>query len=264
MKIGVSTSSLFMRANNDECFDIFREIGVDICEVFLTTFSEYNEKYGKLLKSVKGDIEVNSVHVLNTNYEPQLYSRHEKVKADAFYFLEEVMKVARKLEAKYHTFHGVARLKKTPIDMNFDFIGERTAEIIKKAEEYEVLLSYENVHWAYYNYPGFFRELKARCGALKGTLDIKQAVQSGFDYEDYIDDMNKDIVTVHVSDIDDSGKICLPGEGKFNFRRLFSKLSDCGFDGAVLIEVYKESYENYAQLKRSLEYLKDIQEVLNI
>ncbi len=259
MKIGISTSSLFMRVNNDRCFDVFRDIGVDVCEVFLTTFSEYNEEFGKILKSVKGNIEVNSVHVLNTNFEPQLYSKHDKVKADAFGFLRGAMAAARETDAKYYTFHGVARLKKTPINMDFGFIGDRTAEIMRTTEEYGVELSYENVHWAYYNYPGFFRELKARCPGLKGTLDIKQAAQSGFDYEDYIEDMKGDIVTVHVSDIDDAGKICLPGQGSFNFRRLFTRLADSGFDGAVLIEVYKESYDDYSQLKKSLEFLKEIQ-----
>ncbi len=258
MKVGISTASFFCRLENDKCFGELRRAGADVCEVFLNTYSEYNQNYGELIGKAKGDIEVHSVHVLNTNYEPQLYNRSEKVERDAFALLDGAMSAGEKMGAHYHSFHGVARLKKTPINMDFDFIGERTNKIIDCASKHGITLAYENVHWAYYNYPGFFGELKKRCPALKGTLDIKQAAQSGYAFEEYIKDMGEDIVTVHLSDFDPNGRIVLPGKGIVDFSELFKRLMGAGFDGAALIEVYKESYREYGELKESLDYLKEI------
>ena len=118
-------------------------------------------------------------------------------------------------------------------------------------------LAYENVHWCYYNYIGFFTELKKRVPDLKGTLDIKQARQSGIDYREFLNEMGSDIVTVHLSDIDNNGKMCLPGRGTFDFDQLFTLLKEVGFDGALLIEVYKNDFENIDELIQSYNFIKN-------
>jgi len=258
MKIGVSTASLFLREYNEDAIKTLDSLAIDSTEVFLASYSEYTHKFGELLKSNKGNIDVHSVHVLNTQYEPQLYSNHLRAKEDAFSYLNDVMDIAKMLGAKYYTFHGIARLKKTPIVSDFDIIGEKTNEIIVCCEKYGVALSYENVHWAYYSYAGFFSELKKRCPKLKGVLDIKQARQSEIDYNEYINDMGSDIVTVHISDIDENGKIVLPGRGLFDFPTLLKRLKDKGFNGAILIEVYKDDFKNIIELKQSADYIKEL------
>ena len=257
MKLGISTSSLFLKANNDEAMALFKEWELPVAEVFLTTFSEYDRDFGRLLHEINGQTEVHSVHVLNTNFEPQLYNRHPKVRADAYRFLDLAMQAAEELHAKYYTFHGWARLKNTPVNMNYDKIGADTREIMETCKRHGVTLSYENVHWAYYNAPGFFKEVQAREPDLAATLDIKQARQSGVPYPAYLEEMRGALSTVHLSDVDEKGNICLPGRGKFDFYRLFSKLNEIGFSGAALIEVYPESYETYDELLSSLDYLKE-------
>ena len=119
-------------------------------------------------------------------------------------------------------------------------------------------LAYENVHWAYYNYIGFFREIKKRTTGLKGTLDIKQARQSDISVIDLIEEMNSDIVTVHLSDIDENGKMCLPGKGITDFKDLFLRLNDVGFDGALLLEVYQNDYKEYKELLDSYQYISEL------
>ncbi|MBO4323381.1 MAG: sugar phosphate isomerase/epimerase, partial [Clostridia bacterium] len=93
---------------------------------------------------------------------------------------------------------------------------------------------------------------------LRATLDIKQARISGYGVYDYIEEMKGRINTVHVSDVDPSGKRALPGKGITDFYRLFSVLKDAGFDGGALIEVYKDDYKDMEELKESLEYLENI------
>jgi phenylalanyl-tRNA synthetase alpha chain len=97
-------------------------------------------------------------------------------------------------------------------------------------------------------------------GDLKGTLDIKQARDSGEGYIPFLEEMGRDIVTVHVSDVDSNGRLCLPGRGTFDFKELFKRLDGVGFSGAVLIEVYKENYNELEELFNSLQYLKDLAE----
>ncbi len=75
--------------------------------------------------------------------------------------------------------------------------------------------------------------------------------------------MGGDIAHVHVSDIGTDGKMCLPGEGTFDFEELFRRLKGVGFDGPVLIENYNTDYGDLLQLKRSYEFLAELCEKYN-
>ncbi|MBQ8343379.1 MAG: sugar phosphate isomerase/epimerase, partial [Clostridia bacterium] len=94
MQTGISTASLFMRKNNEEALPLLNDLGVKTAEVFLTSFSEYGKAFGNLLAKVKGGLFVNSVHALNTEFEPQLFSAHPRVKGDAYGWLDKVLESA--------------------------------------------------------------------------------------------------------------------------------------------------------------------------
>ena len=223
MITGVSTSSLFLREMNEDALSVLGGLGVRATEVFLTTFSEYTEEFARLLAERKGDLFVNSVHILNTEFEPQLFGQHPRAKADAFRLLHGAMRAAHIFGAGRYTFHGTT-----------------------------------NVHWALYNRPGMFAPLRRLCPELLGVLDVKQARLSCWPYQMYIKDMEGCISHVHLSDVDERGNICLPGQGVFDFEECLRRLKDAGFDGAALIEVYPKDYGDYIELKRSCDYLDEI------
>lgn len=260
MQVGISTASLFVREPTENALEFLSKNGVATAEIFLESYCEYSDEFGDILKKVKGDMPVHSVHVLTTQYEPQLYSINERAKSDSFKLLDMAMSVGEKVGAKYYTFHGGARFKKTPFKINYDRVGKITQEIIDVCASHNITLAYENVHWGYYNYIGFFKEIKARTTGLKATLDIKQARQSGISYKDYIEEMGSDIVTVHLSDVGADGKMCLPGKGITDFYDVMSRIRDKGFDGAMLLEVYKDDYASYSELFSSLDYVKNLAE----
>ena len=257
MKVGISTASLFLRKNNEEALPLFDAWGVPCAEVFLTSFCEYAPAFAHTLAAAKGGVEIHSVHVLNTQYEPQLYAEHPRVLEDANGWLREVLASANILGARNYTFHGIARLKRT-FRENWQRFSAITAQIYETCRAAGVRLCYENVEWALYSRPGLFALLKKDCPDLGGVLDIKQARITGYDWREYLADMGESLATVHVSDVTAEGKMCLPGRGVFDFRELFARLRDVGFDGAVLIENYARDYRDPDELRRAFEYLADL------
>ena len=257
MKVGISTASLFLRKNNEEALPLFDAWGVPCAEVFLTSFCEYAPAFAHTLAAAKGGVEIHSVHVLNTQYEPQLYAEHPRVLEDANGWLREVLASANILGARNYTFHGIARLKRT-FRENWQRFSAITAQIYETCRAAGVRLCYENVEWALYSRPGLFALLKKDCPDLGGVLDIKQARITGYDWREYLADMGESLATVHVSDVTAEGKMCLPGQGVFDFAELFARLRDIGFDGAVLIENYARDYGEPDELRRSFEYLADL------
>ena len=260
MKIGISTASLFARKPTEDALEFLGKNKVECAEVFLESYCEYNKRFGELLNGMKGDTVVHSLHTLTTQFEPQLYSVNERAKSDSFGLLDQAMQAGKAVGAKYYTFHGGARFKKTPFTINYDRVGKITQEIIDAIKPYGITLAYENVHWGYYNYIGFFNEIRKRTQGLKATFDIKQARQSGIDYADYIKEMGADIVTAHLSDIGENGKMCLPGKGITNFTDVLTRLKDVGFDGAILIEAYTSDYGDEQELFESVDYLRNLSE----
>ena len=258
MVSGVSTACLFQREMNEDALPILNRLGVRSTEIFLTTYSEYSEEFARLLAARRGDLRVNSVHVLNTQFEPQLFAAHPRAQADAFRVLEEAMRAAEIFGAERYTFHGITRLKKNSVPPQPEKLAGAFSKILDVCAQHNVRLCLETVHWALYNEPGLFRPLSKLCPSLAGVLDVKQARLSGYPYPMYIRDMEGHISHVHLSDVDENGRICLPGCGIFDFEECLRRLQDAGFDGALLIEVYPQDYAEYAQLRRSCDFLDEI------
>ena len=256
MEAGISTATLFLRLNNEDALPLFDEWGVRVAEVFLTSFSEYSARFGALLSTRKGKVRAKSVHVLNTQFEPQLYAEHPRVREDAFQWLEHAMSAAEAFGAERYTFHGIARLKRT-FKENLPLVTRRTAEIAEVCARHKIALCYENVEWAFFNRPELFKELKRGCPNLLGVLDLKQARLSGYDWREYLGAMAGSLSHVHASDITSDGKMCLPGRGVLDFDELFARLRDAGFSGPVLIENYQRDYVGLDEVKASYEFLAE-------
>ncbi len=261
MQTGVSTASLFGRKNNEEALPLLDGLGIKTAEVFFTSFSEYGAGFGQKMAKTKGQVCVHSMHVLNTQFEPQLFSSHPRVRADAFFWLDKALGGGRALGAEYYTFHGTARIKRAARSGDkddFAALGKSLREISDFCAERGFALCLENVEWALYNRPGVFAAMKGACPDLKGVLDVKQARLSRRPWQMYLKEMEGRIAHVHISDVDERGKICLPGRGIFDFPDLLRRLADARFDGPLLIEVYKGDYGKEEELKESCDFLGEL------
>ena len=150
------------------------------------------------------------------------------------------------------------------VGLTHEFLASRVNKLCDISESRGITLTYENVHWAYFSVPEYFEKLSPLCPRLGATLDIKQAMQARLDYFDFLKVMGSRLKTVHLCNYTESGKLVMPHskEGVFDFKLLFRRLKDAGFDGACLIEVYSSCYENFDEIAQSLNYLNDIKEGL--
>lgn len=259
MEIGISTASFFSKETTEASFEIIHKLNIPVCEIFLSTFSEYTDEFIDLLLQVKGDTKVHSIHTLNQQYEPELFNPTERTRKDCEKIFKHVGYDAARLGASYYTFHGPANFKKLPYRHNYEKLGKRMQElcdILREASLGKTNLTYENVHWTYFKEPAFFENLKKYTDVYT-CLDIKQAFLSGYDIYEYVNVMGDRLKTVHICDYDDDGRLTMPGKGTFDFVRLFSHLLQNEFDGAGLIEVYSNNYNNYDELGRSYDYLNE-------
>lgn len=239
-------------------------MGAESVEVFMATFREYMPPFDEVFARTvrQSGAHVHSIHTLNQHFEPELFNAGDRTREDAERLLNYTLANGRAMGARYYTFHGIPKLKKQFYRVDWPLFGPRVAAINDMCRPYGITLAYENVHWTLYDAPGFFATLRTYAPQVAATLDIKQAMQAGQDYRLFLQDMGTNVATVHASDYDADGHLCLPGRGIFDFRELFSRLVDIGFTGAVLIEVYHANYSEVAELKDSLQYLKSVRQAL--
>ena len=260
MKIGISTATYFEKLPTEETFPYIKAAGADVAEVFMNTFSEYTPEFGRILKknADNAGVTVYSVHASNLNYEPNLNNPTRRARDDSEVFFREVLSNGKLLNAKSYTYHGGTRLKRREYVFDFLKLGARVEELCSIAEEYGISLSYETVHWAYFSYPGFFTSLKEFSKSVRCTLDIKQVMQAGLNYRDFLPAMEGRINNVHLTDYDENGKILRPGKGVVDYYDLFSRLNNIGYDGPLMIELYSANYDKFDEIKECVEYLNDI------
>ena len=137
-QIGVSTASLFKRMYNEDSVRFLCESGVGVAEVFLGTYREYKTDFARLLLERKGDLNIHSVHTLNTHFEPQLFSPNPRALEDAYEIARDVLASAQILGARYYTFHGVARVKRKIAYTNYEVIGEKYRVLCEECAKYGV------------------------------------------------------------------------------------------------------------------------------
>lgn len=257
IEVGISTASLFPRYATEDALKKIIGLGADCAEVFFSTFYEYRPEFsGSFAKNIN-NFHINSFHANSVNFEGNFFNPTRRVRGDGMYWLDRLCRSAQLLGCKNYTFHGFHRMTAGGGE-NFGELSSRLAEAVYFAQSYGVNLCLENVCWSLYNRPGVFGELRHRIPPLQGVFDIKQARRSHYPYQQYLKDMSGAIAYAHLSDVNENGSICLPGEGVYNFEEILKIMNGEGFCGNILIEVYDGNYQTEEQLVRSMQYLREL------
>ena len=259
IKTGISTASLFTKIPTENCFSVLKDIGAETTEVFLSTYSEYEKGFVDALgQRLSGNLNVNSVHSLSSQFEGELFSPSNRVRDDAELLFRKICYAGNVLGAKYYTFHGPLNLKKSSQIIDAGAYAERFSYLADIARTYGLFIAVENVHYCKFATPELFRSLLRACPALCATVDIKHSLFAGYDPIKFIDAAEDRLVTLHVTDVTKEDTTVLPGKGRYDFEKLFRELDKRGLEPAVIIEAYARDFVYLEELKDSYEYLKTL------
>lgn len=240
MKIGLTTAC-FESLETEDALKLVSQTGAETAEICLKTFYEYRPEFAKKYAENKGGVEICAVRANPYNFEPQLFSPSRRVRGDGLYWLDQLMRSAQLFGAKNFILHGFACSGETP---DYNALSGYINGVIDFCAYYGVGVCLTNSSHGLFNSPSDFKELKARCPALSGVLDIDAATRSKFKICEYIEDMSGAIACVHLP------CECLDGAGE-----LFKLLKDGGFDGSVLLDVPLDGVENASKCVSAIKRL---------
>lgn len=257
MKIGVSTASLYPLHVEDAFAELAR-LGIKNAEVFANSMAEGGEPCVSLLSKIRRryGMTVTSFHPFSSPMESVfLFSTYDRRIDEMMMMYRGFFESMNALGAKIFVLHGAILSSKCPQEhycRQFRLLAEA-------GREYGVTVAQENVCYCMSGRLEFLEMMKRELGELACfVLDLKQARRSGESPFDYIRALGNSIVHCHVSDGDDK-RDCLPvGEGSFDFPRLVGELSAVGYNGAYIVELYRNNYGGFETLKESADRLAEI------
>lgn len=258
MRCGISTAC-FYPMNTVDSLRLIAGAGVPVTEIFLNTFSEMEEDYlAGLLEVVRGSgITVSSLHPFSSMLEGFFFATaYEGRFKDGLAMYRRLFEVCRLLGAERFVFHGDNIMNKR---FPFDKYAENFRILSGVAREYGVQLCHENVAYCRLGNPQNVIRLRPMLGlAAAFVLDTKQVRRATADLDEMLAAMNGDICHVHISDFTGTYDCLPPGDGDFDIPAFLEKLRGQGFDGDLIIELYRDGFENLPDLLRGMEYLNGL------
>ncbi len=259
MKAGVSTASLYP-LHAEDAFRELAALGITAAELFANSTCEAREPVISLIGETvrRNGMEVVSFHPFSSPMESvYLFSEYDRRIEEMMDLYREFFGTMRTLGARIFVLHGAIQSSGcTP-----EHYVRQFRLLAEAAEQFGVTVAQENVSYCLSGSLDFLKMMKRELGRYANfVLDLKQCRRSGEDIFEVVRELGGSIVHLHISDSDGS-RDCLPvGQGSFDFRRLIREMNSLGYDGAYMVELYRRNYDDYAQLKESVDRLIDISE----
>ena len=259
MRIGASTACLYPM-ETEKAVATLIENGFRIIEIFFNSFSELELEYLEKLNEyiLKNNCEVVSIHPFLSGMEPFLFfSNYGRRFYDTVDFYEKFYRGAQILGAKKLILHGGVFPDR--YNLSDEEYCKRFDIIAKRGRKFGVETLHENVNKFRASSPDFIKTVrKIIPDSAKFTLDLKQAVRSGYSPFEILDSMGNSLKHIHIND-HTNGKDCLlPFYGDFNYKEFFSECRKISYDGDVIIEIYKNNFDDVTELMRSAEKLSKL------
>lgn len=256
MEIGVSTASLYP-LHAEDAFAELAALGIKRAEIFANAACEAREPILSQILKIRDEnnMRITSFHPFSSPMESvYLFSEYDRRIAEMMAMYREFFGSMNRMGAKVFVLHGAILSSKCSAEhylKQFRMLAEAGAE-------YGVTVAQENVSYCMSGRLEFLTVMKRELGEYaRFVLDLKQARRSGEDPLKYVDALGDSIVHCHLSDADES-RDCLPiGSGSFDFETLVKRLQNHGFDGALIVELYRSNYGGFEELKKSSEIIAE-------
>lgn len=257
MIVGASTSN-FYPAPLEEALDTVLSAGFRNVEIFLNAPSEAKPSFIDELKRRcdNAGAVVSALHPYSSFMEPFfLFSPYQRRADDGFSLYESLFEAAARLGAPTLVIHGDKPLGLLSTEQSI----ERFSRLAQLGASYGVLPAQENVVAFCSGDLSYLQAMKKTLGDnARFVLDFKQAGRCGLQPETVMDVMGSGIVHVHISDRDDTRDCLPPGQGTRDFAMQLRKLKTIGYDGVLMLELYRQNFESVEDLKRAREWLEEI------
>jgi len=257
MTPGLSTACFYPMQTEEALLKV-GQLGFSATEVFFNSMSELKQEFlSKLVQTQKQyGIRMNSVHPMASFAESyMLFSTYERRFFDTIELYKHYFEAANLLGAKIVVIHG----SRNPGAIEPKEYFERFGTLINEGLKHGIIVAHENVVSTMGQSPQCMIDMKNAIGDnFKMVLDIKQAIRSGYTPSEFVDNFYDRIVQVHISDHNEECDCLPPGEGDFNFNNFIKSLSDKGYKGDYIIELYNNSFSCDEQLLASKKYIETL------
>lgn len=259
-QIGIS-SSCYYPDPTEVAFAKVCAAGVPVAEIFFNSTSELRPAFVRELRAMAdgAGVRVVSVHPFASFAEGYwLFTSYERRFTDGLEEQKRFFEAMELLGTNIYVLHGAKD------DRNFFTIGDelyydRFARLFECAKGFGVTVAQENIVHYRSQSIAFLKGMRDYVGPeFRTVLDIKQARRAGVDVYDYLEELGGSVCHVHLSDYTDKKDCAPPGEGKFDFPRLFERMRELGYAGDYIIELYRHSYADEAQIGRAYGYLAGV------
>lgn len=256
MTVGASTANLYP-ALTEDALDQLLELGFRDLEVFVNTESELEPSFIAMLreKAARREARILAMHPFISGTEPYLlFSQYERRMRDGMRLYEKIFAAARELGVKFVVMHG---------DKLHGVLSEEESirhfeALYDLGQDFGVTLAQENVVRFRSSDVDYIRAMRAQLGEKAHfVLDVKQARRCGLEPETVIEAMGDRIVHVHISDRDESRDCLVPGQGIRDFTGLCRRLEAVGYDGCLMMELYRTNFERPEELVEGRRILEE-------
>ncbi len=255
MQIGISTANLYPMNIEDALLSL-DGLGAQTAEVFVNTTSELTPAFTAMMKQRADEIgiSIRSLHSYTSCFEPyMLFSQYERRFEDGLAVFAPIFEAAANVGASYVILHGDRDPGVLPAEESI----ARFERLYDLGQTYGVTLLQENVVRFRACRPEFVREMrKALPHKAQFTFDFKQCRRTGVSFKEMIDAMSGAIRHVHISDSDPTHDCLMPGAGTEDLLSTLRLLKASGFDGAVIIELYRHNFDKIDELSQGVAFLR--------
>lgn len=255
MKIGVSTACYYPLETELSLKEVGKA-GIDTTEIFFNASIELEQGFIDELTAIKDryNIHVTSVHPAASLTDSfMLFSAYERRLKEGLDTYRRYGEIAAQFGAKYVILHG----GKPNGVLDDDQYCERFLQISDAVANGGAVLLQENVVNFRAGNLDFLKMMKKNLGDRAAfCLDVKQSIRGGYSPFDAMELLKDSVKHLHLSDNNEYKDCLLPLDGTFDFKGFLNCAKLNGYSGDAVIEVYRNAYSEYTELKVCLDSFK--------
>ncbi|MCL1831904.1 MAG: sugar phosphate isomerase/epimerase [Oscillospiraceae bacterium] len=256
-KIGIATASLFPLHTETALLQVAK-LGVKNVEIFLNSPSELvGEVFMSMQDTIRDyNLNIMALHPFSSPMETlYLFSAYDRRVTEILDLYERYFAAMERLGARIFVIHGAFTTAKCSDALYI----ERVSLLTETARRHGVTVAQENVCYCKSGALDFLCMMKTALGdSAAFVLDLKQVRRVGGNPLDYVDALGDSIIHLHLSDCTADDDCVRIGKGEYDFLTLFKRLEQSGFSGGGVVELYRENYGEYSELRESVEFLENL------